>query len=109
TRENFEEYMDDDLNTAKAKQALLSLAGEVNSRGEASDKVGDTLRELSMVLGIDVRPDVNSREASMAELLSDLRDNAREREDYEASDFIRDELERLGFEVEDSEEGSRWF
>ena len=109
TKEKFEEYMDDDLNTAKAKQALLSLAGEVNSRGEASDKVGDTLRELSMVLGIDVRPDVNSREASMAELLSDLRDNAREREDYEASDFIRDELERLGFEVEDSEEGSRWF
>jgi cysteinyl-tRNA synthetase len=109
TRENFEEYMDDDLNTAKAKQALLSLAGEVNSRGEASDKVGDTLRELSMVLGIGVRTDVNSREASMADLLSDLRDNAREREDYEASDFIRDELERLGFEVEDSEEGSRWF
>ena len=109
TRENFEEYMDDDLNTAKAKQALLSLAGEVNSRGEASDKVGDTLRELSMVLGIGVRTDVNSREASMADLLSDLRDNAREREDYESSDFIRDELERLGFEVEDSEEGSRWF
>ena len=109
TKEKFEEYMDDDLNTAKAKQALLSLAGEVNSRGEASDKVGDTLRELSMVLGIDVRPDVNSKEASMADLLSDLRDNAREREDYEASDFIRDELERLGFEVEDSEEGSRWF
>ncbi|MFO7794060.1 MAG: cysteine--tRNA ligase [Candidatus Nanohaloarchaea archaeon] len=109
TREKFEKYMDDDLNTAKAKQALLSLAGEVNSRGEASESVGDTLRELSMVLGIDVKPDANSREASMADLLSDLRDNAREREDYEASDFIRDELERLGFEVEDSEEGSQWY
>ena len=109
TRENFEEYMDDDLNTAKAKQALLSLAGEVNSRGEASDKVGDTLRELSMVLGVDIRPDATPRESSMADLLSELRDEAREREDYEASDFIRERLEELGFEVEDSEEGSRWF
>ena len=109
TKEKFEEYMDDDLNTAKAKQALLSLAGEVNSRGDASEEVGDTLRELSMILGIDVRPDASSREASMADLLSELRDEARNREDYEASDFIRDELERLGFEVEDSEEGSQWY
>lgn len=109
TRNTFEEYMDDDLNTAKAKQALLNLAGEVNSRGEASEGVGYTLRELSMVLGIDVRPDATDREASMADLLSDLRDEAREREDYETSDFIRDELESLGFEVEDSEEGSQWF
>jgi len=97
------------LNTAKAKQALLSLASSINSRGEASDKVGDTLRELSMILGVDIRPDATSREVSMADLLSDLRDDAREREDYEASDFIRDELEKLGFEVEDSEEGSQWY
>ena len=109
TRDEFEKHMDDDLNTAKAKQALLSLASSINSRGEASDKVGDTLRELSMILGVDIRPDATSREVSMADLLSDLRDDAREREDYETSDFIRDELEKLGFEVEDSEEGSQWY
>jgi len=108
-RDEFEKHMDDDLNTAKAKQALLSLASSINSRGEASDKAGDTLRELSMILGVDIRPDATSREVSMADLLSDLRDDAREREDYEASDFIRDELEKLGFEVEDSEEGSQWY
>jgi cysteinyl-tRNA synthetase len=109
TREEFEDNMDDDLNTAKAKQGLLKLAGEVNSRGEASEGVGDTLRELSMVLGVDVGPDATGREASMADLLSELRDEAREREDYEASDYIRERLEELGFEVEDSEEGSQWF
>ena len=109
TREKFEQYMDDDLNTAKAKQALLKLAGEVNSRGEASEEVGDTLRELSMVLGIDLRPDATARESSMADLLSELRDEAREREDYEASDYIRERLEELGFDVEDSAEGSQWY
>jgi cysteinyl-tRNA synthetase len=108
-KEDFEKFMDDDLNTAKAKQALLKFAGEVNSRGEASEEVGDTLRELSMVLGIDLRPDATDREASMADLLSELRDEAREREDYETSDFIRDQLEDLGFEVEDSGDGSKWF
>jgi len=108
-REEFEEYMDDDLNTAKAKQALLSLSNKVNSRGEASEKTGDVLRELSNVLGIDVRPSTTDREGEMADLLLDLRDNARKREDYEASDFIRDRLEKLGFEIEDSEQGSKWF
>ena len=108
-REEFVKHMDDDLNTAKAKQALLSLASDVNSKGEAAKEVGNTLRELSMVLGIDIEPDATDREISMADLLSDLRDEAREREDYEASDFIRDELEKLGFEVEDTEEGSKWY
>ena len=108
-REEFEKFMDDDLNTAKAKQALIKFAGEINSRGEASEKAGDILREISMVLGVDIRPSATGKEASMADLLLDLREGAREREDYEASDFIRDRLEELGFEVEDSSDGSKWF
>ncbi|MFP4038578.1 MAG: DALR domain-containing protein, partial [Candidatus Nanohaloarchaea archaeon] len=108
-REKFEEFMADDLNTAKAKQALLRFAGEVNSRGEASEEVGETLRRLSNVLGVDVRSSATEREASMADLLLDLRDEAREREDYKASDYIRDRLESLGFDVEDTGEGSEWF
>ncbi|MFP4230111.1 MAG: DALR domain-containing protein, partial [Candidatus Nanohaloarchaea archaeon] len=108
-REKFEEFMADDLNTAKTKQALLRFAGEVNSRGEASEEVGETLRRLSNVLGVDVRSSATEREASMADLLLDLRDEAREREDYKASDYIRDRLESLGFDVEDTGEGSEWF
>jgi len=109
TREKFEEAMDDDLNTAKAKQALLSLAGKVNSQGSASEDVGHTLDELSKVLGVYLRADVSKREASMADLLLDFRDEARENEDYQTSDFIRDQLEQLGFEIEDSNRGSEWF
>jgi cysteinyl-tRNA synthetase len=107
--EKFENLLDDDLNTARAEQALVKLAGEVVSRGEASGEVGETLRELSQILGVDVRPNVSEREASMADLVSELRDDAREREDYETSDYIRERLEEIGFEVEDSEEGSEWF
>lgn len=108
-RDDFEEYMDDDLNTAKAKQALVEFAGKVNSRGEASEKAGEVLRELSNVLGIRVEASASEREGSMADLLLDVRDEARENENYELSDFIRDELQRLGFEIEDTGEGSKWY
>ena len=97
------------MNTAKAKQALLGLAGKVNSRGEASEKVGDTIKELSDVLGIDVEGSTTDREEELADMLVEIRDNAREREDYETSDFIRDQLKSLGFEIEDTNTGSEWF
>ena len=109
TVEKFKTAMDDDLNTAKAKQALLGLAGKVNSRGEASEKVGDTIKELSDVLGIDVEGSTTDREEELADMLVEIRDNAREREDYETSDFIRDQLKSLGFEIEDTNTGSEWF
>ncbi len=105
----FLEFMDDDLNTPKAKQALLKFAGKVNSRGEASEQAGMTLRKLSKVLGVDIKTPVSAREASMADMLLDVRDNAREEGDYKLSDFIRDQLEELGFEVEDSDEKSKWY
>jgi len=108
-REEFETFMDDDLNTAKGKQALLELAGKVNSRGEASDVVGNVLREISMVLGINVESPVSDRESSMADVLMSLRDDARENDDYELSDFIRERLEALGLGVEDSDKKSVWY
>lgn len=108
-RRSFKDFMEDDLNTAKAKQRLMELAGEVNRRGEASDEVGETLKQLLQVLGVDVRPDISENEIKMADMLTDLRDEARERKDYEASDFIRDRLGELGFEIEDSENGSLWY
>jgi cysteinyl-tRNA synthetase len=111
--EEFEEEMDDDLNTARAKQALMKYIREVNSEIEngahPSEKVADTIEELFGILGVSVDPDVSEEEASLADTLLELRDEAREEEDWETSDFIRDRLQDLGFQIEDSEEGSVWF
>lgn len=110
--DKFEEAMDDDLNTAKAKQVLMKAVSDVNDIIEEGDRpdtgYGNVLVELFGVLGVDVRPDATGEESEMADLLLDLRENARGREDYETSDFIRDRLEELGFDVEDTDEGAFW-
>ncbi len=112
-RESFEEEMDDDLNTARAKQALMKFVKEVNSSIEKEEKPGEevaeTLEELFGILGVDVNPEVLEEEASLADTLIELRDEAREEEDYETSDLIRDRLQGLGFQIEDSDDGSEWF
>jgi cysteinyl-tRNA synthetase len=111
--EEFKEEMDDDLNTARAKQALMKYVREVNSEiengAQPSEEVADTIEELFGILGVSVDPDVSEEEASLADTLLELRDEAREEEDWETSDFIRDRLQDLGFQIEDSEEGSVWF
>ncbi|MFB6203414.1 MAG: cysteine--tRNA ligase [Candidatus Nanohaloarchaea archaeon] len=109
----FEDAMDDDLNTARAKQALMEAVKGVNEMmaedEEPREKIGDAVVELFGVLGVDVTPEAGKREAEMADTLLELREKFREREDYETSDYIRDRLEELGFEVEDTDEGSEWF
>ncbi len=111
-KRSFEEGMDDDLNTAKAKQALMEFVSEANSRlekGEMLDEeVADKIEELFAVLGVKLDPDVSNAEEGMADLLLELRDEAREEADYETSDMIRERLRDLGFEIEDSEEVSCW-
>ena len=108
----FEEAMDDDLNTAKAKQVLMKAVNEANSMLENGDQpavdYSDALIEMFEVLGVDVRPQASESESEIADLLMDLRDEAREKEDWDTSDMIRTRLEELGFEVEDTEEGSKW-
>ena len=109
---DFEEAMDDDLNTPKAKQVLMKAVSEANSMMDEGEEVavdyGNFLVEAFGVLGVDVRPQVSDSEAGMADLLMQLRDEARENEDYETSDFIRDRLEDIGFEIEDAGEESLW-
>ena len=108
----FEEAMDDDLNTAKAKQVLMKAVNEANTILEKSDQpavdYGNTLIELFDVLGVDVRPEASESESALAEILMDLREEARDKEDWETSDMIRDRLEEIGFEIEDTDEGSNW-
>ena len=109
----FEEAMDDDLNTAKAKQVLMKAVSEANEMMDKGEEVavdyGNALIELFGVLGVDVRPQASEEETKLADILMNIRDDARENEDWETSDMIRDRLQDLGFEVEDTEEGSKWF
>lgn len=110
--ENFTEFMDDDLNTAKAKQELMKYVNRANSelkQGRFLDEeVAEKIEELFMVLGVRLDPEVTEEEAGMADLLVELRSEAREEADYETADMIRDRLQGLGFEIEDTDGESHW-
>jgi cysteinyl-tRNA synthetase len=108
----FEKAMDDDLNTAKAKQKLMEFVSDANQKmyegKDISNEISNALIEAFGILGVDVRPDASEEESGMADLLLDLRESFREAEDYDTADLIRDRLEELGFEVEDTDEGGFW-
>ena len=110
--DGFEHGMDDDLNTALAKNTLMTHlrdTGNWLAEGKnVDDSIADKFEELFGILGVSLETNVSDLEAEMADLLLELRDEAREEEDWETSDYIREKLQEIGFEIEDDEEGSRW-
>ncbi len=109
----FEESMDDDLNTPRALAALFSFAKKANSGldgeevgGSAAGEALEALAKVNAVLGVlDLGPE--ELDPGVAKLL-ELREAARNRRDFQESDRLRDELLARGIVVEDTPEGTVW-
>ena len=117
--------MDDDFNTAGALGAIFKLVGEVNQflaatedassaeRGSVLSQAYTGLVEVCNVLGIYAEEEPASDEhAALTEqlmnLILDVRQDARQRKDWETADKIRDQLEQLNVELQDSRAGTTW-
>ncbi len=99
----FQDAMNDDLNTAKALASIYSLIKEAKKNRQNTTQ--DILDLDKRVLGLDLE-----REESIPENVQELaedREKARKEKNWAESDRIRDEIGKLGFMVEDTEEGSR--
>ena len=122
---NFESAMDEDFNTAGALGAIFKCVGEVNqfltaTEGISSDERGSVLSraykglvEVCSVLGIYAEEEVASdAHAALTEqlmgLILEVREDARQRKDWETADKIRDQLEQLNVELQDSRAGTTW-
>jgi len=119
TREAFETAMDDDFNTREAMAALLELTTAVNEHLDdhaeydyrGLRRAVGTLAELGgEVLGFDFHPgDADTGRVTLAgelvELVLDVREREREAGNYERADALRDDLEELGIEVQDTDDG----
>jgi len=116
-REEFAAAMDDDLNTREAFAALLELTSAVHDHldeHEAADYQGlcsaiDLYEELGggvfgLTFGEEQSGDVSVAEDLVA-LVLELREQERQDGNYERADDLRDELEALGVEVQDTDEG----
>ncbi len=110
--EQFNNAMDDDLNTADAISSLFDLARFLNSNItiESPLAVFDAaiakLRELGSVLGILDKKQEDSVSDEVKALL-EKRKEARQNKDWALSDQIRDELKAMGVEVLDTRQGMK--
>ncbi len=118
-RDSFVEAMNDDFNTREAQSALLSIATAVNSHLEdrsAFDYRGlrravDTLEELGAVLGLSFVGETTGTAdlaGDVVDLVLDVREQERADGNYGRADELRDELEALGIEVQDTDDGASY-
>jgi len=117
TRKEFAAAMNDDFGVREATAALLELATAVNrhvDEGDQYDYVGlrravETFESLAGdVFGLQFG-DAEAGDAHLAddliELVLDVREAERDAGNYDRADELRDDLEALGVEVEDSDDG----
>jgi len=110
----FEEGMDDDLNTSIALAAIHNLSREVNSALARKQVQEDNKSELLELLArfdtvLNVLGDQQSEIVdSEVRSLLDERQEARRRRDFGRADEIRFELADRGIILEDTKDGVRW-
>jgi len=110
---DFQEAMDDDLNTAGALGALFTFirdgnfamdAGRISS-GDA-EGMRAALRKIDPVL--DIFPELEQSIDAEIEALIDARNAARKSKNFAESDRIRALLDSRGITLEDTPGGTRW-
>jgi cysteinyl-tRNA synthetase len=112
--QEFEDGMDDDLNTSIALAVIHNLSREVNTALARKQVKEDNKRELLELLArIDTVLNIfgnEQREMLDTEIqaLIDERQEARRRRDFGRADEIRDELASRGIILEDTKDGVRW-
>lgn len=115
-RESFAAAMNNDLDTRRAYGALLDLAGAVNRHVDGHDRydaVGlreavEAVEELAEeVFGLTVGETNDDSELlwELVQYLLELREQERAAGEYDRADDIRDRLEAMGVEVQDTDDG----
>ncbi len=115
-KKKFLEAMNKDFNTPEALKNYYQIEKELNKylSGETKKPVLKRakyiLLELGSILGItksDEKVETEKTDSLLENILS-LREELREKGEYELADDIRDSIEESGIEIEDTEKGPRW-
>lgn len=118
---HFAAAMDTDFNTAQAIGTIFTLITQVNKSLtdpakisiETFKKAYYVISETSQVLGIYSKDERNVEDTfeylnPLLELLLEIRQDARNKKDWDTSDRIRDRLKQINIEIQDSHDGSTW-
>jgi len=112
------EALEDDLNTPAALAALNALARELGQCGDDAHtaRLAGELRASGELLGLLQQPGqwAEQRQADAGLDPDDIdrlvarRTEARRQREFAEADRLRDELDAMGVELEDSPDGTRW-
>ena len=103
----FFDSMDDDFNTPKAIAAIFGL---INDSKNNLDKLSDNdkiaikafLDDAGHIFGVSFEPEtVSAGSDDLLNLISEIRSELRAEKQYELSDKIRDNLQNLGYDIND--------
>jgi cysteinyl-tRNA synthetase len=114
----FDEFMDDDFNTAKVLASMFSLVNHINAfksgQWEQHTLSAECLavaksqfsHYLEDIFGLREEKNADTQKlSSVMELLIDIRKEARSKKDYATSDKIRNQLMQMGIMLKDERDG----
>lgn len=118
----WDEYMDDDLSTAKVMANMFELVPVINSIKDkhipATALGGKMIKHLQQrfkvylenIFGFKAEAESNDNKLTgVMELLIEIRKEAKSRKDYATSDKIRNQLQELGISLKDEKDGGMSF
>ncbi|WP_297465625.1 cysteine--tRNA ligase [Thermococcus sp.] len=118
-RKKFYEAMDDDFNTPEALKAVFEVSNAVNRyltqvetpKESILRKAREFFKTVSDVFGLFedyFREQKAGEEEELIKLLIDVRAQLRKERNFALADRIRDELRKLGIQLEDTPQGTLW-
>ena len=115
----FDEFMNDDINTAKVLASMFELVPVINSIKDKHIALSSLRNETFALLQAKMKVFVEDVFGLKSEVLSDhslldgvlqvlidLRKQSKEKRDYVTSDIIRNQLLRLGIALKDEKDGN---
>jgi cysteinyl-tRNA synthetase len=114
TRQKFEAGLDDDFETSEALAAWFDFVKDMNRlmdinsiSAEGKEKARYLMEALDNVLGV-LQPIQKEEITAEIDELIKKREEARKVKNWEKSDEIRDQLLKMGIQLEDSAKGTVW-
>ncbi|MDQ6903385.1 MAG: cysteine--tRNA ligase [Bacteroidota bacterium] len=116
--DGFEEFMNDDFNTAKVLANMFEIVPVINSIKDGitetraiSSSTLNRMKELfeaylENILGLKSSSENSEAFVGVMQLLADIRKEAKSKKDFLTSDKIRRQLAGLGIEMKDEKDGS---
>jgi len=96
----FEDAMNDDLNTPKALQTLWKLVRDKKAEGKIR-----TIKEIDKIFGLDLLKKEHTEIPKEIRRLVEKRARARKEKNWKIADELRKKINKLGFAINDTQKG----